>query len=275
MMPCLPITDTGDRPYCCVLCRDTFSRSDILKRHFQKCSIRRGNPTGLSHLSAQAHLKKSTSRSAVEALMTNMNGVNGMPNGGMPNGGMPSDPNMVPYAMPPQMQEQRRDGGMPPERINGESGHIKRLSEENENPHRGSMGSQSMNGSARGSYDQQVHGNSQIPTTMASAMNIQMSSYQQMTNGHGGNPYSNGGYDFNQRANGSMTPSGAMTPGSTMTPQAQQQQVQQQAQAQQHAQQQAQQQQAQQQQQQQAQQQQDEMQAMANNRAQQQVWGFM
>lgn len=33
---------TGDRPYMCVLCRDTFSRSDILKRHFQKCSIRRG-----------------------------------------------------------------------------------------------------------------------------------------------------------------------------------------------------------------------------------------
>src|SRR4051812_16515267 len=52
--------DTGDRPYMCVLCRDTFSRSDILKRHFQKCSIRRGNPTGASHLShAQAHLKKS------------------------------------------------------------------------------------------------------------------------------------------------------------------------------------------------------------------------
>jgi len=44
----------------CILCRDTFSRSDILKRHFQKCSIRRGNPTGASHLShAQTHLKKS------------------------------------------------------------------------------------------------------------------------------------------------------------------------------------------------------------------------
>ncbi|KJZ71101.1 hypothetical protein HIM_09520 [Hirsutella minnesotensis 3608] len=42
---------TGDRPYMCVLCRDTFSRSDILKRHFQKCSIRRGNPTGASDLS--------------------------------------------------------------------------------------------------------------------------------------------------------------------------------------------------------------------------------
>ncbi|OAQ58227.1 hypothetical protein VFPPC_11788 [Pochonia chlamydosporia 170] len=42
---------TGDRPYMCVLCRDTFCRSDILKRHFQKCSIRRGNPSGVSHLS--------------------------------------------------------------------------------------------------------------------------------------------------------------------------------------------------------------------------------
>lgn len=44
----------------CVLCKDTFSRSDILKRHFQKCSLRRGNPTGASHLShSQAYLKKS------------------------------------------------------------------------------------------------------------------------------------------------------------------------------------------------------------------------
>lgn len=45
---------TGDRPYQCVLCKDTFSRSDILKRHFQKCSIRRGNPGNLTHL-AHAH----------------------------------------------------------------------------------------------------------------------------------------------------------------------------------------------------------------------------
>ncbi|KAH6614588.1 hypothetical protein B0J18DRAFT_494182 [Chaetomium sp. MPI-SDFR-AT-0129] len=50
---------TGDRPYMCVLCEDTFSRSDILKRHFIKCSVRRGNPTGASHLShPQAHVKK-------------------------------------------------------------------------------------------------------------------------------------------------------------------------------------------------------------------------
>ncbi|KAI9876737.1 MAG: hypothetical protein M1830_005836 [Pleopsidium flavum] len=51
---------TGDRPYMCVLCKDTFSRSDILKRHFQKCSLRRGNPTGASHLShSHAYQKKS------------------------------------------------------------------------------------------------------------------------------------------------------------------------------------------------------------------------
>ena len=51
--------DTGDRPYSCILCGETFSRSDILKRHFQKCSIRRGNPTGATHLSnSQSHLRK-------------------------------------------------------------------------------------------------------------------------------------------------------------------------------------------------------------------------
>ncbi|KAK2746663.1 hypothetical protein FQN57_003007 [Myotisia sp. PD_48] len=57
---------TGDRPYMCVLCNDTFSRSDILKRHFQKCSLRRGNPTGISHLShPHAHLKKAQAAGVV------------------------------------------------------------------------------------------------------------------------------------------------------------------------------------------------------------------
>lgn len=52
----------------CVLCRDTFSRSDILKRHFQKCSVRRGNPTGASHLSnPAAHLKRSQNAVSAEA----------------------------------------------------------------------------------------------------------------------------------------------------------------------------------------------------------------
>ncbi|KAL9097673.1 MAG: hypothetical protein Q9163_006299 [Psora crenata] len=51
-------TDTGVRPYECALCHDTFSRSDILKRHFLKCSVRRGNPTGQSHLAYSRANKK-------------------------------------------------------------------------------------------------------------------------------------------------------------------------------------------------------------------------
>jgi hypothetical protein len=58
----LPVIDSGDRPYTCFLCKDTFSRSDILKRHFQKCSLRRGNPTGATHLSNQSHSKKKSGR---------------------------------------------------------------------------------------------------------------------------------------------------------------------------------------------------------------------
>ncbi|KAI4138785.1 MAG: hypothetical protein L6R39_006606 [Caloplaca ligustica] len=49
---------TGERPYSCGLCEDTFARSDILKRHFQKCSVRRGNPTGASHLTHSKNNKK-------------------------------------------------------------------------------------------------------------------------------------------------------------------------------------------------------------------------
>ncbi|KAG8425359.1 hypothetical protein J3458_002067 [Metarhizium acridum] len=80
---------TGDRPYMCVLCRDTFSRSDILKRHFQKCSIRRGNPTGASHLShPQAHVKKNAQAQKAaglgnEADLNHLNGLNNMPADGM------------------------------------------------------------------------------------------------------------------------------------------------------------------------------------------------
>ncbi|KAI0971379.1 hypothetical protein F4678DRAFT_472402 [Xylaria arbuscula] len=77
---------TGDRPYMCVLCRDTFSRSDILKRHFQKCSIRRGNPTGASHLShPQAHVKKQqqNAQKANEGDLSHMNGMASMPGDGV------------------------------------------------------------------------------------------------------------------------------------------------------------------------------------------------
>ncbi|KAI1823109.1 hypothetical protein F4861DRAFT_531806 [Xylaria intraflava] len=77
---------TGDRPYMCVLCRDTFSRSDILKRHFQKCSIRRGNPTGASHLShPQAHVKKQQQnvQKANEGDLGHINGMTSMPSDGV------------------------------------------------------------------------------------------------------------------------------------------------------------------------------------------------
>ena len=75
----LTVIDTGDRPYMCVLCRDTFSRSDILKRHFQKCSVRRGNPTGASHLSnPAAHLKKSQAAANNEAKVKVESPINGV-----------------------------------------------------------------------------------------------------------------------------------------------------------------------------------------------------
>ncbi|KAL0634686.1 hypothetical protein Q9L58_006350 [Maublancomyces gigas] len=87
---------TGDRPYQCVLCKDTFSRSDILKRHFQKCSIRRGNPTGATHLShAHAHQQgkqgngQSTDTSGVSTVPSvSATGVGGLsPSQGSPGAG--------------------------------------------------------------------------------------------------------------------------------------------------------------------------------------------
>ncbi|KAI1852526.1 hypothetical protein JX265_012985 [Neoarthrinium moseri] len=91
---------TGDRPYMCVLCRDTFSRSDILKRHFQKCSIRRGNPTGASHLShPSAHVKKHQAAQAKAAADGELNQINGM--NSMQGNGMQGDNVVHPFGMVP------------------------------------------------------------------------------------------------------------------------------------------------------------------------------
>src|SRR5436190_2139158 len=59
----------------CSLCRDTFSRSDILKRHFQKCSIRRGNPTGLSHLTHASYNSRGDCMVSTAALDNNLHTV--------------------------------------------------------------------------------------------------------------------------------------------------------------------------------------------------------
>lgn len=64
------------RPYTCGLCKDTFSRSDILKRHFQKCSVRRGNPSGESHLSHSRANKKSRQEDAARMEDNTPTGVN-------------------------------------------------------------------------------------------------------------------------------------------------------------------------------------------------------
>ncbi|KAG7402700.1 Regulatory protein ADR1 [Fusarium oxysporum f. sp. rapae] len=86
---------TGDRPYMCVLCRDTFTRSDILKRHFQKCSIRRGNPTGASHLShPHAHIKKNQQQAQKAA--GDLNHFNGLSN-------LPADNMVHPFGMTPML----------------------------------------------------------------------------------------------------------------------------------------------------------------------------
>ncbi|PCD21446.1 hypothetical protein AU210_016408 [Fusarium oxysporum f. sp. radicis-cucumerinum] len=87
---------TGDRPYMCVLCRDTFSRSDILKRHFQKCSIRRGNPTGASHLlHPQPYIKKNQRQAQTAAGLGHegdLNHFNGLSN-------LPADNMVHPFSM--------------------------------------------------------------------------------------------------------------------------------------------------------------------------------
>ncbi|KAK5237739.1 hypothetical protein LTR99_000360 [Exophiala xenobiotica] len=88
---------TGDRPYMCVLCNDTFSRSDILKRHFQKCSVRRGNPTGASHLSnPAAHLKKSQQAAAKAAAAAG----NSPANASTPTSGVMNNPPYTTASMP-------------------------------------------------------------------------------------------------------------------------------------------------------------------------------
>lgn len=182
----------------CVLCRDTFSRSDILKRHFQKCSIRRGNPTGASHLShAQAHLKKShpgphkTHPPAEENLMNNMNGMNGMPNDGAMHPFGISPDGRIPDAGSNLTDEQAAQDHL------SRSNSLKRLSSGGGRDRR-SMTGPGPNGSSRASFDQNYSG--EIPSTMSSGMNPQLAAYS-MPNGHNGAPF-NPNFDFANQNHG-------------------------------------------------------------------------
>ncbi|KAH8659121.1 fungal-specific transcription factor domain-containing protein [Tricladium varicosporioides] len=180
---------TGDRPYMCVLCRDTFSRSDILKRHFQKCSIRRGNPTGASHLShAQAHLKKShPGPHKSSASMGNENdlmGVNGMNSLG-------NDPAMHPFGVIP-------DGSVPDAGSNMTDAQAEQLSRSNSMKRLSAGGGDSRSmtgpgpgGSNRASFNQNYAG--AIASTMPPGMNPSLAFH--MPNGQS-HSYSQG-YDFN------------------------------------------------------------------------------
>lgn len=171
----------------CVLCRDTFSRSDILKRHFQKCSIRRGNPTGASHLShAQAHLKKSHPRAHKDTPpMSNGNGMmntNGM-GGGL--GGMP-DPAMHPFNVMSEAGLPDPTSGLTEEQVDqlSRSNSLKRLETNGGNDGR-SMAD------PRAGFDQSYAGG--LGGTMPSGMNPSLAfSLPSGQNGHSFNQT----YDF-------------------------------------------------------------------------------
>lgn len=141
--------DTGDRPYMCVLCRDTFSRSDILKRHFIKCSVRRGNPTGATHLShPQAHVKKNPTgqKAMTDGDVGHLNGM----------GNMPGEPMVHPFGLV-QTSEGLSNIANDQAQLSRSSS-IQRLDDANRD--RRSMNGSVLGGSTRGgSFDQPYNGN--------------------------------------------------------------------------------------------------------------------
>jgi hypothetical protein len=170
----------------CVLCRDTFSRSDILKRHFQKCSIRRGNPTGASHLShPHAHVKKAQQAAAKAAqlghdgdMMNGMNNVTG-------------NPHMVPFGLIPAADQ------------------INHMNDQNQLSRQSSMNRlEETNGEERrnvpapvmtASSQQQQQYNGNVPTSMSTNINPQLANYN-MSQNQNGVPMFNGGSNHNQQS---------------------------------------------------------------------------
>lgn len=174
----------------CVLCRDTFSRSDILKRHFQKCSIRRGNPTGASHLShAQAHLKKSHPgpHKSNGSISGESDLVNGMALAGGPGLFGISPDGTVPDAGSNMTEEQAQQ-------LRQQANNLKRLSAGGLNG--GSMVGQGPGGSNRASFEQSYAGG--IASSMPSGMNPSVA--YSFPHGQNGHSYSQG-YDLASNGN--------------------------------------------------------------------------
>ena len=143
----------------CVLCRDTFSRSDILKRHFQKCSIRRGNPTGVSHLShPHAHVKKNAAGPKPLPEGGDLSHMNGM-------GNMPTDSTSMPFGL-----IATPDGMANDQNQLSRANNMSRLEDANDRDRRG------VAGAGRPGFDQPYSG-SVPPNTMAANMGSQMPNY--------------------------------------------------------------------------------------------------
>jgi hypothetical protein len=159
-----------------------------LKRHFQKCSIRRGNPTGASHLShAQAHLKKShpgphknTPSIPNENELMGPNGMSSL-----------TDPALHPFGVIPDGSVPDAGSNMTDEQA-AQANNMKRLSRDG-----GSMTGLGP-GSNPAAYGQGYAG---IASSMPQGMNPSTAS--SMPNGQNGHSYNHQGYDStNQSAAG-------------------------------------------------------------------------
>lgn len=174
--------DTGDRPYMCVLCRDTFSRSDILKRHFIKCSVRRGNPTGATHLShPQAHVKKNPTgqKAMTDGDVGHLNGM----------GNMPGEPMVHPFGLV-QTSEGLSNIANDQAQLSRSSS-IQRLDDANRD--RRSMNGSVLGGSTRGgSFDQPYNGND------VSNLNPQINGYNVAQTQNGMPMFGGSGSDWTQ-----------------------------------------------------------------------------
>jgi hypothetical protein len=166
----------------CVLCHDTFSRSDILKRHFIKCSVRRGNPTGASHLShPQAHVKKNQQAAQQKAMGTegDVNHMNGM-------GNMPSAEGMVhPFGMIPAPSDGMNNVANDQSQLS-RSSTINRVADDAANRDRRNMTGQVMSASPRpaGNFEQGYNGG-EVANNMTANINPQLANYSMPQNQNG------------------------------------------------------------------------------------------